>query len=128
MTKAKAKQDLYNLFIRNGCIRLPSKKRKKEGESYKKGYEIRWTAFSKKEASLIVKMLKSLEIKPGRSYEKNNRVVIPVYNKEVVTGFLGLEGENTQEEKTSKKKPKPVASRKTSKKKPAAQRKKTKKK
>jgi len=128
MTKAKAKQELYNLFIRNGCIRLPSKKRKKEGESYKKGYEIRWTAFSKKEAYQIIKMLKSLEIKPGKSYEKNNRVVIPVYNKEVVTGFLGLEGESTTGKKIVKKKLKPAAKRKTSKKKPTAQRKKTKRK
>jgi hypothetical protein len=85
----KAKLVLY--FRRNGCIRVPNEKRqKKEGQDYKKGYEVRFTSFTKKELRFIRYLLRRKRFSLGASYEKGKRFVQPVYGRENLRRFRKL--------------------------------------
>ena len=79
---------LVRMFLRNGVFRRPNKKRMKEGSKhYKKGYEIRWTAFNKGEEILILQKLNKLGFKHGKSFKKVNRIIIPVYGYDSTMEF-----------------------------------------
>lgn len=82
---------LIFFFKRNGHFRIPDKKRKKEGSQvYKKGYEIRLLAATKKELKIIIILLKKSGFKPGKPFTKGNQFVQPVYGKEAVKNFRHL--------------------------------------
>jgi hypothetical protein len=86
-SKAAIKQLRYFL-LRNGCLRSPNTvQRKNKGQTYKKGYEIRFTAMNENELSLIRLLLIKANYKLGRPYVKVNRFIQPVYGKKYYEEF-----------------------------------------
>lgn len=78
-------------FLRNGYLRLPNEKlRKERGGDYRKGYEIRFVANNKNELKEIRSLLKEANFKPGKHFEKFNQFVLPVYGKESFFRFKSL--------------------------------------
>ncbi|MBI4645928.1 MAG: transposase [Bacteroidia bacterium] len=72
---------LEYFFIRNGCIREPPdlKAMKKRKSLYKKGYEVRFTAFNCNELDIIRKAIESLGYNLRKPFVKVNRYIQPVY-------------------------------------------------
>lgn len=61
---------------------MPDKtRRKKEGQAYKHGYEIRLVVKGKIELKKIQSLLKDLGFKIGKPFEKGLQIVQPVYGK-----------------------------------------------
>jgi hypothetical protein len=79
---------LRQLFLRNGYVRLPSKKRiRREGcQKYKKGYEVR-LVLKQGELLQVRRLLKQLGFRPGKKFLKNRRVIQPVYGRSTVEWF-----------------------------------------
>lgn len=83
--------ELAEYFKRNGCLRYPDKDRQNQnGNSYKKGYEIRFTANDIKELRRIHALLIKAGFKTGLPYSKNSRFIQPVYGKDSVEKFKSL--------------------------------------
>ena len=62
------------------CKRIPDKERKvSEKSKYKKGYEVRICLADNNEVKIMQAILKKLGIKTGKSYNKNQRKVLPLY-------------------------------------------------
>ncbi len=59
-------------------------------DSYKKGYEIRFSCRGQDECEEIVLALTALGLKAGRPYPKVHRTIIPVYGKEQTERLLQL--------------------------------------
>jgi hypothetical protein len=73
---------LRYFFHRNGCLRAPNiARRKKEGQDYKKGYEIRFVAQNEEELLKIRSLLSEVGFKSGKPYSKGSQFVQPVYGK-----------------------------------------------
>lgn len=82
---------LGEYFLRNGCLRLPNEKLKKQRDgNYRKGYEIRFVANNKIELKEIKSLLKEADLIPGKHFEKFNQFVLPVYGKESFFRFKSL--------------------------------------
>jgi hypothetical protein len=81
--------ELVQFYRRNGYLRLPDEDRQQsEGpRNYKKGYEIRFVAMSKKELATIRRLLKTAGFKPGNPFPKVHRYVQPVYGREATVRF-----------------------------------------
>ncbi|HYM94586.1 MAG TPA: hypothetical protein VET23_10635 [Chitinophagaceae bacterium] len=87
----KGPSQLIFFFKQNGYFRIPDRKRKKEGSQvYKKGYEIRLLAATRKELKIINILLKKSGFKPGKPFTKGTQFVQPVYGKEAVKEFRHL--------------------------------------
>ncbi len=83
--------ELAQFFLRNGYIRYPNKNLLKTKErDYKKGYEVRLVANNKKELQKISSLIRKLQLNLGKSFQKNNRYVQPIYGKDAVDLFLKL--------------------------------------
>ena len=79
---------LVSLLQRNGCFRSPHQKlRKKLGQQYKKGWEVRFILNSGKELSEVRRLLKGLDIQGGSAYKKRSQWVQPIYGKDAVGRF-----------------------------------------
>jgi hypothetical protein len=90
MTSAQ-KRKLLEYFRRNGYCRVPDPKlRRKHSRTYKKGYEVRLVAFSKRELQEIRQLLRAAGIPPGAPHRKVNRWIQPVYGKEATAAFMQL--------------------------------------
>ncbi len=90
MSSSVASQ-LARFFYRNGYVRLlNAKRRKEEGQGYKKGDEVRLVAQSKTELETIHALLLQAGFKPGRAFEKNLQFRLPVYGRKEVARFLSL--------------------------------------
>ncbi|GAB4301097.1 MAG: hypothetical protein Kow0098_29010 [Ignavibacteriaceae bacterium] len=86
------KQQLKDLFKEGGCFIVPDPVRqKKEGQNYRKGYEIRFSVYKTEEKKLR-QVLKESELNPGKGFKKGNKVVVPVYGKESYLKFKKLTG------------------------------------
>lgn len=91
MSRANAAALLAAFFQRNGCVRIPNKKRRKlDGQTYKKGYEVRLTAGSAAELRSLRAQLKIAGFKPGKPYRKINRFILPIYGQAAVEKFSML--------------------------------------
>ena len=89
----KTEKRLVQLFLRNGCIRMPNETRKEEegGKKYKKGYEVRLCARNKEETDEAEQLLANAGFKAGKPYSKAiNLTVIPVYGRGQVEKFQKL--------------------------------------
>jgi hypothetical protein len=76
------KQELRFFFLRNGCLRVPNKRRRKQEKlNYKKGHEIRFAAKDRKELLKIRSLLKKAGFRTGKPYSKGRQFVQPVYGK-----------------------------------------------
>jgi hypothetical protein len=79
---------LAHFFRRNGCIRLPNyKRRKREGQKYKKGYELRLVARTANELKQIRHLLRQTGFTMGKPYQKGRQIVQPIYGKWMVDRF-----------------------------------------
>lgn len=87
-----AQSKLLGYFNRNGHIRLPDlKRRKKKDPEYKKGYEIRFVAYDKKELAEIRELLRSLGLTVAKFHKKGNLLVQPVYGELTMKRFWKTE-------------------------------------
>lgn len=85
------KKQLKYLFRRNGYLRLPNKtRRKKDGQKYKKGYEIRFVAKNEEELTKIRDLLSEAGFKTGRPFSNGTQLVQPVYGKKLYEKFRGF--------------------------------------
>ena len=77
------KKIIRKFYRRSGCVRFPSKIRKKEEsrQIYKKGYEVRFSLKNEEELKKIRSALEDLDFKLGKPYTKNKRIIQPVYGK-----------------------------------------------
>jgi hypothetical protein len=91
MPKTRPNALLARYFARNGVLRTPNRRRRtKEKGTYKKGYEVRLIAFSRRELTEIRRALRAAGFDLGRAFKKVNRLVQPVYGKAQVERFLAL--------------------------------------
>ncbi len=90
MTESVKKQLVY-FFNRNGYFRIPDPERQRtERETYKKGYEIRFTAEDKEELLKIRKLLSKAGFKCGKPYSDYPHFIQPVYGKKSFEKFQCL--------------------------------------
>ena len=80
---------LLGYFRRNGVVREPNlERRSQEKQSYKKGYEVRLTAFGLDELREIRALLSAVGFpKPAAAFRKGRRWIQPVYGKAAVAWF-----------------------------------------
>ncbi len=89
---------LAYFFRRNGYVRLPDKKLRKElGQKYKKGYEVRLVANSQEELNKMRQLLMRVGFRPGKPFQKRKQFVQPIYGKRSVEAFLAF-GQSVEEE------------------------------
>jgi hypothetical protein len=82
---------LTNYFKRNGCARHPdSGRRNNEKAAYKKGYELRFTAFDEAECAEILRLLAAAGIKAGKPFAKRSQFIIPVYGRDAYERMVAL--------------------------------------
>jgi hypothetical protein len=88
--------ELAALFQRNGYVRPPIEKRLAgEGDGrFRRGYEFRLTAASKRELHYIRNLLRQADFKPGRPFPKGRQYSQPVYGREELERFLALINES----------------------------------
>jgi hypothetical protein len=80
-------------FEQNGCYRVPNtKRRKRDGQAYKKGYEVRLTAGSTTELRRLRALLQQVGLSPGKPYRKRRHMIQPVYGRDAVVRFRELTG------------------------------------
>jgi len=81
--------DLAVFFHRNGYVREPDAKRKaKDGDKYRKGYEVRLVANSATELRKMQRALRAQKFSFGSPYDRGSQIILPIYGKEAVTRFL----------------------------------------
>ena len=87
---ASADNLLKGYFRRNGYVREANAARKREGASvYKKGCEVRLVLDDKREVRAVVRALKTVDLKPGKVFEKHGKLVVPIYGKAALVWFRG---------------------------------------
>jgi hypothetical protein len=83
-----AKSRLLEFFQRNGYMRFPNMKQRKNNPNYKKGHEVRLVLYSREELEEVIRLLELVGLSGGRPFQKNQQVVQPIYGKEAVDAFL----------------------------------------
>jgi hypothetical protein len=88
---------LAMFFRRNGYVRwMDSARRKREGELYKKGMEVRLAPLSVDELTEVRRLLKRAGFKLARPFAKDSQWRQPVYGVAEVARFLSLVGEKAK--------------------------------
>jgi hypothetical protein len=91
MHAEEAASFLIRLFARSGCVRTPNPlRRQRDTQTYKKGYELRFSVASPAELRLVQASLKALKLKRGEPYSTGSRLVQPVYGANAVGTFCRL--------------------------------------
>jgi hypothetical protein len=83
-----AKSRLLEYFQRNGYMRFPNMKQRKNNPNYKKGHEVRLVLYSREELDEVISLLELVGLSGGRPFQKNQQVVQPIYGKDAVDAFL----------------------------------------
>ncbi len=65
-------------------------RRQRDNQTYKKGYEVRFSVASRAELRQVQQSLGALNLKPGEPFSKRNRIVQPVYGATAVGNFCKL--------------------------------------
>lgn len=82
---------LKKFFNRNGYVRTrDEKKAEKLGNTYKKGYEVRFVAMSASELATLRRAIKSMGFEPNRPYQKHSRWIQPLYGREITLRFAAM--------------------------------------
>ncbi|MFQ6114631.1 MAG: hypothetical protein ACE5NG_11210 [bacterium] len=69
-------------------MRVPNDaRREEEPHDYKKGYEIRLLANTRREIMAIRRLLRQVGLKGGRPFKKHNQWVQPIYGKQAMDRF-----------------------------------------
>lgn len=90
--RSEAIRELVGLYQRNGYVRWPRPERleREDSQDYKKGVELRFTAYSADEAEHISELLGRVGIQHGRPHAKGPHVRIPVYGEDRVMRFMAM--------------------------------------
>jgi len=81
----EASRFLAEVFVRGGCFRTPDRRRRRtEGQDYKKGYEVRLPVAGDAELARLRRCLKSIGIEPSGHYRKHRQIIQVVYGKTAV--------------------------------------------
>lgn len=76
-------------FLRCGYIRrCDADRRGRDGQSYKKGFEVRFVVGSPGDLRVVRRLLEEVGLRPGRPFRKHGRLVQPVYGRAVVDWFV----------------------------------------
>jgi len=82
---------LARAFHQRGYMREPSAvRRKRDGQKYKKGCEVRLVASSEEELAEIRRHLRKAGFNLARPYKKGTQIVQPVYGKRNMKRFRGI--------------------------------------
>jgi hypothetical protein len=74
-----------------GCIRAPNPARRRaEPRDYKKGWEVRLAATTRRELRFLRQMLRKCGFKCGRAYHKRAGWILPLYGRAAVERFCKL--------------------------------------
>jgi hypothetical protein len=79
---------LKEIFTRNAYSRVPNEERRKEGQKYKKGYEVRFVVKTEDELKELRELLKKAGLTPARPFQKAKQVIQPVYGKQAIEYFV----------------------------------------
>jgi hypothetical protein len=80
--------ELVEFFRRNGYMRVPNQALREDApRAYKKGYEIRLVARSQRELSTMRRLLRQVDLRPGKPFPKHNQWVQPVYGRDSMDRF-----------------------------------------
>lgn len=91
MGASTAARFLAQVFLRSGCFRVPNAMRQtKDGQKYRKGYEVRLPVNSKAELLRVRRCLKQFGIELGNAYSKRSQIVQVIYGKDHVATFARL--------------------------------------
>jgi hypothetical protein len=83
--------ELARSFERCGYIRRVNPlRRRRDDQSYKKGYEVRFAVSGEAEAQELQRLLKAVKLRPGKPYPKHQRIVQPVYGRAAVEFIVRL--------------------------------------
>jgi len=75
-------------FERCGYLRrYDPERRAREGQGYKKGFEVRFVLESKAALPVLRRLLTAAELRPGKPFRKHRRIVQPVYGAKTVEWF-----------------------------------------
>lgn len=81
--------ELQDWFDRIGYVRIcNTQRRKREGQAYKKGYEVRFALDSRDAVREVQRLLTTVGLRPGKPYRKYDRIVLPVYGRASVEWFV----------------------------------------
>jgi hypothetical protein len=88
-SQTEARSELKKRFAERGYVRKPDLDRRTEEGSitYRKGYEVRLPCDSKAEATRVAKLLRIVELKPGKPFAKGAGFAVPIYGKDAVDWF-----------------------------------------
>ena len=87
----KTAAKLAELIPSTGCIRVPNAmRRKREGQAYKMGYEVRLPARTMADLRDLRTLLRDAGFKPGKPYRKGRGFILPLYGRETVERFRAL--------------------------------------
>jgi hypothetical protein len=88
---ARLSAELADLFTRTGYVRrCDTKRRSRDGQCYKKGYEVRFLLASDREVREARRLLCAAGLRPGKVFRKHRRFVQPVYGRATVEAFISL--------------------------------------
>ena len=80
--------ELVEFYRRNGYMRVPNQALREDApRAYKKGYEIRLVARSQRELSTMRRLLRQVDLRPGKPFPKHNQWVQPVYGRDSMDRF-----------------------------------------
>jgi hypothetical protein len=82
---------LKRAFRQRGYFRVPNEqRRKRDGASYKKGYEVRLVADDEAQLLQLRSLLRRCGFKPGKPFSKSQQRVQPIYGKHAMEQFRRL--------------------------------------
>ena len=93
---------LAESYHHRGYMREPDViRKKKDGQSYKKGHEVRFVACSDDELAEIRHYLREAGFDLARPYDKGKKIVQPVYGKENMERFKAIYMAWQEDQKTA---------------------------
>lgn len=90
--KKTAMKILKDVFSRGGYLRLKDENKLKSigYQNYKKGFEIRFYPCDDQELKLLQRAIISLDLNVSKTFIKQNRVVQPLYGREITEKFKAI--------------------------------------
>jgi hypothetical protein len=89
--QSRRHQQLVEFFHERAYIRWQNPQRfEKDRPQYKKGDEVRFIAYSKRELAVIARLLRAAGFKPGRPFVKGRQFRLPLYGREAVSELLAF--------------------------------------
>ncbi|TVS20727.1 MAG: hypothetical protein EA424_02505 [Planctomycetaceae bacterium] len=80
---------LVEFYRRNGYMRVPNETLREDApREYKKGYEIRLIARSQRELMAMRRLIRQVDLRPGKPFSKHNQWVQPIYGRDAMDLFI----------------------------------------